>query len=214
MKGIVLVSGGLDSTLVFHKLKAEGHTVHPIFVDYGQYAARKESRAVRSSCEVLHPIVLSLRLGLDPSITNTEGKMRGRSMALVGSALLWSSTKVTDISFIAMGMHKGDIGLDCNPDNIIPALTEVVFRSTDGGIEFLHPILEYTTEDVGKELVEIGIPFDKMYNCYWDPPCGFKSLNETYRCPGCRRKQVAMKAAGLPNDEFLQFPNGNKLGRI
>ena len=46
MKGIVLLSGGLDSALVLLKLLKEGHDVVPMFVDYHQWPLEGEFNAV------------------------------------------------------------------------------------------------------------------------------------------------------------------------
>lgn len=46
-KGICLVSGGLDSSLALIELLKQGHTVRPLFVDYGQWAGEPELKAVQ-----------------------------------------------------------------------------------------------------------------------------------------------------------------------
>lgn len=42
MSLVNLVSGGLDSTLIGVMAREEGVEVYPLFIDYGQRAARKE----------------------------------------------------------------------------------------------------------------------------------------------------------------------------
>ena len=46
MKGIVLCSGGLDSTLALIKLLEQGHEVVPMFVDYNQWSLKGEKQAI------------------------------------------------------------------------------------------------------------------------------------------------------------------------
>ena len=44
MRAVVLASGGLDSTLLARLAFEEGYEVFPLFVDYGQLAAKTELR--------------------------------------------------------------------------------------------------------------------------------------------------------------------------
>ena len=50
MSFVNLVSGGLDSTLVGVMAKEEGVEHFPLFIDYGQRAARKEWE----TCKLVH----------------------------------------------------------------------------------------------------------------------------------------------------------------
>lgn len=219
-KGIVLLSGGLDSTLVFLKLIKENRNycdVQPLFVDYGQYAKDKEKKAVREICKKyvsLHPI--EIKIDLDPNnesgLKSTPiGSAWGRSLALVGVAAMWAYTNGDNYEYIALGSHKGDISPDCKPGPFDISLNTSLGIATKSKLTLRFPIQEYLTEDIGIALAsqELRIPFEILYNCYWDPPCGYKSENDTYRCPGCRRKRLGMVAGGERNKELLDFPNGN-----
>lgn len=50
MSIVNLVSGGLDSTLISVLMREEGIDIFPLFIDYGQKAARSEWVA----CKELH----------------------------------------------------------------------------------------------------------------------------------------------------------------
>ena len=216
-KGIVLVSGGLDSTLVLKKMvsKTGYYDVQPIFIDYGQYARDKEKRAVRQICKAYTSIFpVEIKVDLDPNngsnFNSTPiGSAWGRTLALVGLAAMWAYTHGDDYKYIVVGTHKGDMAPDCKPGEFSLFLQRSLEFATKQEIELLYPIQEYSTETIGESLKEYGIPFEMLYNCYWDPPCGYKSENDTYRCGGCRRKFIAMYAAGETRKELLDFPNGN-----
>lgn len=219
MKGISLCSGGLDSSLALLKLLDQGHTVAPMFVDYGQWPRDKEYDAflnVVSWCtgtykgQVKEFPVLTVRLGEDDQ---KVGSVWGRGIALAGLASMWAYTHGNDYDFIALGNHDGDVGPDCKPGNFDNQLNAVLFEGTKGRIGLSLPIRNYNIEKIGKEIGSHGLPFDILYSCYWDPPCGYKSINETYRCPGCRRKALAITAAGHTVPEEVEFPNGNRKGR-
>ncbi len=51
MRAVVLMSGGLDSTLLGYLAKDEGYDVFPLFVDYGQLAAHEERHHYKSTLQ-------------------------------------------------------------------------------------------------------------------------------------------------------------------
>ncbi len=224
MKGIVLLSGGLDSTLVLLKLLKDGREVVPMFVDYDQWSLEGELKATTEvvewashphfegdsdRCTFLSPgfhlkDLVEIRLGWKEE--EKVGSVWGRSIALVGLAAMWAYTHGDDYDFIALGNHKGDVGPDCKPGHFDYCLRNTLSEATKAKLDLILPIEELTVEDIGKELAEFGIPWNLMYSCYWYPPCGYKSENEEYRCPGCRRKYLAMRAAGIDMEESAR-PN-------
>jgi len=130
----------------------------------------------------------------------------GRAMMLIGSALTYDYCQTSMYyDAIALGSHKGDVGLDVNPDRM-EAFKKVVEISTKGTVQLLLPIEEMTQEVIGWEFKNRNLPLDKTYNCYWNIPCGYKSPRDTYRCQGCRRKAIAMRAAGYDEVE-CEMPN-------
>jgi len=214
-KGICLVSGGLDSSLALVKLLEEAPfpEVSPLFVDFNQWPVKEEWIAVQSLCRrlgsgkhqyrIAKPIYLRISLGDDTGV----GSVWGRNIALVGIAAMWAYTHGDNYDFIALGTHKGDVGPDCAPGAFDTHLNMALMEGTKSKLQLLLPIRDLTTGDIGIELRDYGIPFSLLANCFWSPPCGYKSPNEEYRCPGCRRKIVAMKAAGIEDEWSLKNPN-------
>ena len=217
MKGICLCSGGLDSTLALVKLLEQGHEVVPVFVDYNQWSLEGELSALNSlkGISLLNRYILDyfytimVDLNSDDLVSPGIGSVWGRGIALVGLAAMWAYTHGDDYDFIALGNHRGDVGPDCKPTNM-EELDPVVRLMTKGRIEIWQPIRDLQIEDIGMQLKDYGVPFDILCSCYWGPPCGYKSVKEEYRCPGCRRKVLAMKAAGITDEKLLNFPNGRE----
>lgn len=216
---IALVSGGLDSSLAFLKSleEARGRVV-PFFVDYGQYATRKEEEAIKGLVSILklggYKVSPLVEIRVELGDKDPVGSAWGRTIALVGLATMWAYTHGDLYSQIILGLHEGDIGPDCKPGDFPDLLNSTVQEATKGGIEVSLPIEHYTVEEIGRELVDrFHLPLESFYTCYWDPPCGFKSVNDPYRCPGCRRKKLAMEAAGEEEGDLLDFPNGNGFAR-
>ena len=223
MKGIVLLSGGLDSTLVLLKMLREGHKCIPIFMDYNQWSLEGEEDAADSVTtwagmytgkndlgDLGSVITIQTRWGPMMFANLGEekvGSVWGRGIALVGLAAMWAYTHGDDFEFIALGNHKGDVGPDCKPGAFDASLHDALIEGTKGQLDLVLPIRELTVEDIGKELAEFGIPWELMYSCYWYPPCGYKSASDKYLCPGCRRKAIAMVAAESTDKTLLTRPN-------
>jgi 7-cyano-7-deazaguanine synthase len=216
-KVIVLASGGLDSSLVMAKLLREGHEVVPMFTNYGQYSYEGEAKAVRSVqawlSRAIHKWDLPLGTGIRPvvevkvDIGQRTAACPGRILAFCGAAAIWAFTNDWDEGLIAIGIHKGDKDQDSCRVGYEGALNGTLWCLTQGKLQIMTPLMGMTREAMAKEIQEIGIPWEIMYNCYWGPtPCGFQSPSMTYRCPGCRRKAEAMQIAGVPDSE-LQVVN-------
>ena len=216
-KGIVLASGGLDSTLAIIEC-AKDSKVTPLFINYGQYAWKKEKEYLLKSCHLAGAgsvFQVDLQMSPYPNAYGPEevGSVWNRTMALVGIASMWAYINGNDYDYIAVGSHLGDVGPDIKPGEYDLELCAALVLGTRGQIRLKLPVRDLTNEEIGIGLRQYNTSFEAMYSCYWDPPCGFKSTNEDYRCPGCRRKIIAMKAAGITDKDFLDFPNGNTQGR-
>lgn len=210
-KGICLCSGGLDSTLALLTLLAHSKEVVPMFVDYNQWPVEKEKEAFYSVLDWFHKeqrVILPphTRDNLAPSVIlkvlfddeDKVGSVWGRGIAMVGLAAMWAYTHGDDYDFIALGNHLGDVGPDCKPGAFDEFLHNCLLEGTKSRISLELPVSDKGVEHIGWGLKSFGIPFNLMYSCYWNPPCSYRSVNDTYLCPGCRRKLVAMKAVGIP----------------
>jgi len=215
MKGIVLCSGGLDSTLALLKLLKEGHTVVPMFVDYNQWSLEGEEEALYN-VSAWADVYFKSKFDLFPEVVRIDwggeeervGSVWGRNIALVGLAAMWAYTHGDDYEFIALGNHRGDVGPDCKPGKFDFYLDELLKTATKDKMEVLLPIRQYDTALIGKELAGFSKElFDLTYSCYWYPPCRYRSIHDEYLCPGCRRKVLAMKAAGVTDEKLLELPN-------
>ncbi len=214
-KVIVLASGGMDSSLVMYKLLREGMDVVPFFSNYHQYAYEGESKAVRRVVEKLKIYSGKFSNGtisdvveayVDTGIGNIAA-CPGRILAFTGAACIWAFTKGWTSGKIAIGIHKGDKDQDACRVGYEGPLDLTLKSLTQDCMEIITPLMGMTRGEMAMEFGKTGIPWEYIYNCYWGPnPCGWQSPKMEYRCPGCRRKQDAMKAVGLPESEW-KFPN-------
>jgi len=218
-KVIVLASGGLDSTLVMIKLLGEGYEVVPFFSDYSQYALSGERRAVHGVVEWLKDDTGESLVEVVDTVINrvyptrfggrirdvVEAKINvgipkiaacpGRILAFTGAATIWAFSENWTSGEIAIGIHSGDkdddscrVGYEGDLDKTLKILTQ-------GCMDIITPLMGMSREEMAKELGDSGVSWDMMYNCYWYPPCSWKSINDRYLCPGCRRKKEAIETA-------------------
>jgi len=218
-KSLCLCSGGLDSSLVLLKLLESNLEVTPFYVDYNHWSTEGELSTLKDFISWIRQHKLSRSHLVNGSLADLVivkadlglriGGVWGRSIALVGLASMWAFTHGNDYSYIAMGSHKGDICPDCRPGLFDMELDAVLKEATESKLSLFLPIRNYSIEEIGVELLggKYEVPYELAYSCYWYPPCGYKSKNETYRCPGCRRKVIAMKAASIEDPAKLDLPN-------
>lgn len=223
-KVAVLVSGGLDSSLVMAKLLKEGKHVFPFFGNYNQIPYKGEAKSVRlvvdwlrkHTAECAYPGNLTpvwpgkiedvIELHIDTKIGEIAA-CPGRVLSFVGAICIWTFTKGWDKGEVAIGIHKGDADQDSCRVGYEGALDQALDSLTQGCLRIITPLMGMSREDMAKEIAEIGIPWEIMFNCYWGIPCTWQSINTSYLCPGCRRKKEAMEVAGIRDENYLHAPN-------
>jgi 7-cyano-7-deazaguanine synthase len=52
MSDVILLSGGIESSTLLHKLRTQSE-LHPLFIDYGQRAGKQEYHAALHHCKLL-----------------------------------------------------------------------------------------------------------------------------------------------------------------
>lgn len=185
---VILVSGGLDSTLMSLLAYEEGIGLYPLFVDYGQLSAVKEWAA----CQVQHK-----RHGL-PKVTRMDVSGFGK---VVPSGITNSAMRINEDAFLpgrnlllvlcgaahAYRLHAESvaIGLLDPEDHLFPDQTREFLTQSESMIEaamgkrisIIAPLIEFTKGDVMKFAAARGL--QNTYSCHagGDTPCG--------RCVAC-----------------------------
>jgi len=217
MSDVVLLSGGLDSTVNLALARAEGVVGLALTFDYGQRAARNEAAASRTICRVVgvrHKVVRLPWLGRikgsaltdrsirvpRPSVDELEDPAATRGSA----AAVWVPNRNGVFVNVAAAYAEG---LGCNrvvvgfnaeeaatfPDNS-PAFVRAANRALRYSTRSGTKVFCYTTEMAKPEIVRtarrIGAPLELTWPCYegGSRPCG--------RCESCVRFRRAVRAAG------------------
>ncbi|GAB4255231.1 MAG: hypothetical protein Kow00129_16130 [Thermoleophilia bacterium] len=132
----VLVSGGIDSAALLAFYLRERFDVRPLFVDFGQPAAKQELRAARAVCKH-YGVRLSI-MTVRSQVTFSVGEIPGRNAFLVFAALLVCDMRP---GVIAIGIHEGPPYYDCT-EGFLKSIQAVVDGYAAGRIKVAAPFLK------------------------------------------------------------------------
>ncbi len=216
-KGVVLLSGGLDSTTVLAIAKADGYELHAISFEYGQRhaveinAAKKIARHFQVANHVIVPIDLrtfgksaltaDIAVPKDREIEEmSEGipitYVPARNTIFLSYALAFA--EVMEAQHIFIGVNALDYSgyPDCRPE-YIEAFERMANLATKAGVEgkkiTLHtPLIDLTKAQIIQRGLELGVDYGMTSSCY-DPspqgtPCG--------RCDSCLLRQKGFAGNG------------------
>ena len=211
-KAIVLLSGGMDSTVTLYIAKKE-YECRALIFNYGQKAlkeveyARKAADIAGVPCEVLNISMpwegSSL---LDRTMTIPEGSAAGtsdipntyvpaRNMIFLSFGVSFAEAIGAEAVFI--GAHQMDFSNypDCR-DTFFRSFQKTVQDGTREGskghqIKIFTPIINKKKDEIIKTGVELGVPFEYTWSCYKgeNDPCE--------KCESCRFRINAFKKIGI-----------------
>ena len=213
MKTILTYSGGLDSTVLLYWLRAQGHEVRCLSVNYAQ-RHKKELTHAAAICKLLgveHRIADLSNLGFlfagssqtSADIAVPEGHyaeesmkqtvVPNRNMVLLSLATAWAvATKSEAVAYAA---HMGDHAIypDCRPE-FAEAMSDAMRLCDERPIKMLRPFLYPVPMDktaIVKLGAELKVPFELTWSCYvgGDKHCG--------RCGTCRERVESFQLAGV-----------------
>lgn len=171
MKTVVLLSGGIDSTVLLG-LRSSTDECLALTFDYGQTHSREieAAAAVAVHYEVEHQIAKLPWLD-GAAISHSDAVVPGRNFAMLATAsvigLSWGA------SAVVFGANRDDIiGFqDCRPD-FVEAMNDAAFRGGCPGI--YAPFIGMTKAEVIAYGHEISAPLHLTWSCYQggDEPCG------------------------------------------
>jgi 7-cyano-7-deazaguanine synthase len=212
MKVVVVLSGGLDSTVVLYDavLRNSTEAVKAISFNYGQRHVRElvSAREVTEKLGVVHKIIdltsLTELLGasslVNPTIDVPEGHytdmsmkstvVPNRNMILLSVAAAWAISERFDA--VAYGAHAGDhtIYPDCR-DQFVESFAQTLKLADWHQVEVLRPFVKRTKGEIVLRGVELGVPFENTWSCYKGEQfhCG--------KCGTCVERREAFVEAGV-----------------
>lgn len=208
-KTIIVLSGGLDSTVLLHHCRARGPAM-ALSVDYGQRHRRELECAAKTCFElgVPHKVAdLSALRSLMGGSSQTddavpvphghyaEESMKqtvvpNRNMLLIAVAGAWAITNKADA--VAYAAHAGDHAIypDCR-DEFVKPLAEALRLADWHSVALERPFVGKTKAEIVRIGHDLGVRFEDTYSCYEgrEKHCG--------KCGTCVERREAFQLAGV-----------------
>jgi len=219
MKSVVLLSGGLDSTVSLAQALRESEVVLCLTMDYGQRAAVREiaaSRALADHYGLNHRVIPLPFLSeiTRTALVNRDARLPGPNReelddpgaAARTAAAVWVPNRNGLFVNIAacfaesLGCQRVVAGFNREealtfPDNSVAyleAANGALAYSTAGRVQVLSYTQRLNKEEIVHLGQRLGVPWNLIWSCYRgeDKMCG--------KCESCRRLLRAFQTAGLP----------------
>lgn len=217
MKSIIILSGGLDSTTLLHKLLAEDKDVVALSFNYGQ-RHKKELEMAKATCEkmgVPHRIVditsitdLVSNSCLTSDTEVPEGNYADENMKktvvpnrnmIMASIAIGYAVNI-GAQEVALGVHAGDHAIypDCRPE-FIEALRAIAKIANYEPVDIYAPYLQMDKGDIVIEGVKLGVDYSLTWTCYkgGEKACG--------KCGSCTERLEAFQKAGIT--DLIEYEN-------
>lgn len=211
VKAVVLLSGGIDSTVTLFLAIKEGFDCHCLVFDYGQRHRREinSAKAVAEFVGVPYKILCftlpwggSPLLGRDGVIPKDRDMggipqtyVPGRNTIFLGFAISFAEAIGAQSIFIGANCVDYSGYPDCRPQ-YLKAYNELIKVGTKAGVEGGYikieaPLIEMRKRDIVRLGMRLNVPFEKTWSCYegGSLPCG--------RCDACIFRAKGFDEAGV-----------------
>ena len=214
-KAVVLLSGGLDSTVAAYLAKNKGFAVYALSFDYGQKHVRELqcAKATAQSLSVAEHKIVRLDLGgwgasalTNASVDVEEGNVNrtdipqtyvpARNMVFLSVAASYAEAIGAQDIFIGVSQVDYSGYVDCR-DSFIEAMQNAINQGTTMAVEEGKPIkihAPFVHMTKAQEIVlgsSLHVNFSNTWSCYrgGEKPCGV--------CDSCLLRARAFAEAGI-----------------
>lgn len=218
MESVVLLSGGLDSTVAMAAAMENSRITLALTFDYGQRAAQRETEAAAAIARHYGLKHRVLTVGFLQEITTTSLVDQSKSVPVLAMDQLDDAKITQDTAgkvwvpnrnglFIniaaafaeAMDCRQVIVGFNAEegatfPDNTpeyMAAATLALSYSTQNGVQIISPTVNLTKAAIVTLGRQLHVPFQLMWSCYHGARfmCGV--------CESCLRLKRALRQGGL-----------------
>lgn len=211
-KTLLILSGGMDSTVLLHHLLALGHDVRALGINYGQRHAKELSTAYVQCRKANVPFDVAPFGGLgkllpgssltDDRVDVPEGHYEQESMKatvvpnrnMIMLSIAIGVAVAHKYESVAYAAHAGDHAIypDCR-EEFASIMAGAARIANWHSVELIRPFISYTKAHIVKRGAELGVDFTETWSCYKGASlhCG--------RCGTCIERREAFYLAGVPD---------------
>lgn len=226
-RAVILLSGGLDSTVTAAVARSEGYGLYCLTIAYGQRHMVEviRARAVAEALQVAQHRVIELDLQCfgGSALTGPMAVPKDRGEADRGQGIPITYVPARNLIFLSLALAYAEVcgagriyfganvvdysGYpDCRPE-FIRAFESVASLGTKSGtmgqpVEILAPLLMLSKAEIVRRGSELDVPFHLTHSCY-DPDregvaCG--------RCDSCLIRREGFRQAGVVDPVRYALP--------
>jgi len=209
MRGVLILSGGVDSTTLLYKMLSDGFEVTALTFNYAQ-RHKKEiecARAIAERLHIRHKIVdlsslasllgdSALLGGKDvPSCHYTEEAAKktvvpNRNMIMLSVAAGYAEAhEIPDVYYAA---HKNDSTIypDCRPEFVQALRPAIRLATAWHPVELQAPLVDMSKAEIVSMGLALKVPYELTWSCYRgeEHPCR--------SCPTCIEREEAFALNG------------------
>ena len=217
-RAVLLLSGGLDSTVAAWLARKDAEPVLAVTVDYGQKAAARELAAayrIAKDLQVPHrtvylPFLRECAKGAlvdrrtevprpgPADLDDTTGRARAsaeavwvpnRNGAFIAMAATYAESLGADRVLVGFNREEGATFRDNTPE-FLEATNGALAWSTANQVQVMSPTLRFDKVEIVRAAMRENVPIELCWSCYLGEaePCG--------TCESCRRFDRAVTSAG------------------
>lgn len=221
-KVIVLLSGGMDSTVLLASYVHKNIECEAISLDYGQRHAR-ELIAAENVADYygVHLTIVELALSCEQLFSGAKSSQVGdrvdvphghyaaetmkttivpnRNMLLI--ALAGARAAATGSNIVAYAAHAGDHAIypDCRPE-FAEEMNKALALGNDPPIHLARPFIQLTKTEICRLGYDLAVPFDRTWSCYDPKPLDQGEpaiLLHCGKCGTCVERREAFQDSGV-----------------
>jgi 7-cyano-7-deazaguanine synthase len=194
MKTVILLSGGIDSSVLAYDLRDKGDELTGFWVNYGQSHISELAAAAYIASEVCESFesVEIPPIFAPNALTGGGGSVIVPARNLVFLSLAYSFAVRIGADAVAIGVIKDDADRfpDCTP-RFIGSFYDTIGCAIGDGRDSKVPLLRTpyiykSKRDVAELGADLGVPFEKTWSCYGGDaePCG--------ECLACQERAAVL----------------------
>lgn len=217
-RGVVLLSGGLDSSTTLALAAEQGFALYAVSFRYGQRHAREleaaRQLAVRYGARDHKVVDIDLRLFGGSALTTDEiavphdrsademgvgipvTYVPGRNLIFLALATAYAEVIGADDLFLGINVLDASGYPDCRPE-FLDAFARTANLATKAGtqdgrtLSFHAPLIQMTKAQIVQEGTRLGVPWELTWSCYegGERACG--------HCDSCQLRLKGFAEAGL-----------------